>query len=125
MNAFLRTVWMVACAPVFSFAAPASADEAGDLMVSMTASIQEVACIQCVSWNGVGGAPRHADKLLATVLTPAHFAGQRIQMFVWEDESTPFYLWLPGTVLSFGAVLEEMKNRRVILPRAYVRLVTD
>ena len=42
-------------------------DQDQDGLISVTATIDNVECLRCFHWNGVGGAKRVADKLIATV----------------------------------------------------------
>jgi hypothetical protein len=74
-------------------------------LVSTTATIESVDCISCVRWKGNGDAERIADRLNATVSSPA--ASQQL----WH---------LPSNV-SFTASEEGLAHEHVVLRHSHLK----
>src|SRR5664279_5236984 len=88
---------VVACA-----AEPSS--EADDPIISVTATLDSVACLQCYHWHWKGSSNTEhvADSLIATVSSPAQFAGTHLKMFVYDNNVDVAQSWQVGTHLSFS-----------------------
>ena len=87
-------------------------------LFSVTATLDGVVCMRCYHWNGVGDVERVADKLVATVSSPAQFAGKSINVFVWDDGRGVSQPWQPHSQLSFLTTKDMMARERVVFPRS-------
>jgi hypothetical protein len=90
----------------------------------VTVTIDGVDCYQCFFWNGIGGAPRTADKLSVTLESPTESAKRRIELFVWNLNTTNSKVWVPGTKVTFFPAGDQMRHGRVIVPVSDL-LMTD
>ena len=90
-------------------------------LVSITATIESVDCVSCVRWKGNGDAERIADRLNATVSSPAAYAGKHIKLVVWNDapEASQQRWHLPSNV-SFTASEEGLAHEHVVLRHSHL-----
>jgi hypothetical protein len=93
-------------------------DQDQDGLISVTATIDNVECLRCFHWNGVGGAKRVADKLIATVSKPAEFAGKSVALYVWDEGAGISEPWEVHSEISFPTTPGMIARERLVFPRS-------